>query len=73
MYVKIKIVIILVEKLESRVDQGQGSGHESGRSFRVDPSQHMNKNNYYYSFKTRLESRPGVRPRSCVRLIVDLS
>jgi hypothetical protein len=73
MYVKIKIVIILVEKLESRVDQGQGSGHGSGRSTRVDPSQHINKNNYYYSFKTRLESRPVARSRSRVGLIVDLS
>jgi hypothetical protein len=52
MYVKIKIVIILVEKLESRVDRGQGSGHGSGRSTRVDPSRHINKNNYCYSFKT---------------------
>jgi len=35
---------------------GKGLGHGSEGSEQVDPSRSMDKNNYYYSFKTQLES-----------------
>jgi len=41
----------------------------SGGSTRVDLSQCMDKNNYYHTFKTQLESEPKVRLRSRVRRI----
>jgi hypothetical protein len=39
----------------------------------VDPSQYKNKNSYYNSFKTRLESRPGTRFELWVGFIIDTS
>jgi hypothetical protein len=41
----------------------------SGGSTRVDLSQCMDKNNYYHTFKTQLESEPKVRLGSQVRRI----
>jgi hypothetical protein len=41
----------------------------SGGSTQVDLSQCMDKNNYYHTFKTQLESEPKVRLRSRVRRI----
>jgi len=56
--IKIKEIIIIVLKLNLGVNPIQGPGHGSGESIRVDPGQRMDKNNnnYYYSFKTQLES-----------------
>jgi len=34
-------------------------------------SQHKNKNDYYYSFKTRFEGRSKTKSRSQVTLIID--
>jgi hypothetical protein len=48
----IKMIIIIILKLNLEVDLGQGMIYGSGGSTRVDSSQHMDKNNNYYNFKT---------------------
>jgi len=40
-----------------RVNQGKSSGHGSRGSTLVDSIQYIDKNDYYYSFKTRLGSQ----------------
>jgi hypothetical protein len=62
--VLIKIIVIIILKLESRVVPGQDLGHGSGESIWVNPSQHINKNVYYYNFKTRLKNQPETSPMS---------
>jgi hypothetical protein len=49
---KIKIIIIIVLKNHSGVNQGQDSGHELGGSIKANPMQFKDKNYYYYNFKT---------------------
>jgi hypothetical protein len=44
----------------------QGPYNRSRGSTQVDSSQHMDKNDYYHSFKTRLGSRPKTRFKSWV-------
>jgi hypothetical protein len=47
------MIIIIVLRLDSRVNSGQVLGHRSGMSTWIDPSQHKNKNTYYNSFKNK--------------------
>jgi hypothetical protein len=47
----------------------QGPGLGLRESARVDSSQCMNKNNYYYSFRIRLGSRLDARFKSLVRRV----
>jgi hypothetical protein len=47
----IKVVIIVVLKLDSRVDPEQIQCHESRELIWVNTSQYMDKNNCYHSFK----------------------
>jgi len=49
---KIKMVIIIILKLDSGVNPGQDPSHESGGSTWVDRGQCMNKSYYYHNFKT---------------------
>jgi hypothetical protein len=49
---KIKMIIIIVLKNHSEVNQGQDSGHELGGSTKVDPRQFKDKSCYFYNFKT---------------------
>jgi len=58
--IRIKVVIIVVLKPDSRVDPEQIPDHESRELIWVDTSQYMDKNNYYHSFKTQLKSQPRV-------------
>jgi hypothetical protein len=50
--VRIEIVIIIVLKLNLKVDLGQGSSYRLGGLARIDQSQRKHKNSYYNSFKT---------------------
>jgi hypothetical protein len=50
---KIKMVIIMVLKNHSGVNQEQDSGHELGGSTKANPMQFKDKNYYFYNFKTR--------------------
>jgi hypothetical protein len=54
--IRIKIVIIVVLRPDSGVQLGQDSCYKLGESTQVDPSQFMDTNDYYHSFKARLES-----------------
>jgi hypothetical protein len=56
---KIKIVIIIILKLDLIVNLGQGLGHELRGATWVDLDQCKDKSCYFYSFKTRLGGRPG--------------
>ena len=49
---KIKVVIIIVLKLNSRVNPRQGPDHKTGSSTWVDPGQCKDKSCYYHSLKT---------------------
>ena len=55
--VKIKVIIILVLKLDSEVNSEQGLGHRSGESAQADSSQYKNKSYYYHGLKTKLEGQ----------------
>jgi len=57
--IRIKVIIIVILKLDSRVDPEQIPGHESRELIWVDTSQYMDKNNCYLCFKTQLKSQPG--------------
>jgi hypothetical protein len=48
---KIKVVIIIILKLDSGVNPGQGPDHGFGGSTWVDSGQCKDKNYYYHSFK----------------------
>jgi hypothetical protein len=52
---KIKMVIIKVSKLDSKVNQRQDPDHGSRRSIWVDPGQYNNKSCYYHILKPDLE------------------
>jgi len=51
------MVIIIILKLNLRIDSRQSSGHwsRSGSRIEFDPSQCKNESNYYHSFKARFE------------------
>jgi hypothetical protein len=49
---KIKVIIIVVLKLDSGVNPWQDLVHGSGESTQVDPGQCKNQSCYYYNFKT---------------------
>jgi hypothetical protein len=51
---KIKMIIIIVLKLDSGVNLEQDQSHRLGGLTRVYTSQYKNKNCYYHSFKTLL-------------------
>ena len=51
---KIKMVIVIVLKNYSGVNQGQNPGHELGGSTKVDPGQFKDKSCYFYIFKPDL-------------------
>jgi len=59
--IRINIVMIIVLKPNLGVDPGQDQGHGLGGSTQVDPSQRMDKNNYYHNLKTWLGGRLGAR------------
>jgi hypothetical protein len=57
-------------KIYSKVEPRQGLGHGLGGSTRVDMSQRINKNDYYYySIKIRLNSRSRTRLKSWVERV----
>ena len=47
----------------------QDLGHGLEGSTLVDPNKHVNKNNYYHNFKTRLESQYETRFKSQVERV----
>ena len=57
---KIKVIIIIVLKLDSGVNSGIDPSHNTGEWTWVDSSQCKDKNCYYHSFKTRFEGSLGL-------------
>jgi hypothetical protein len=55
--IRIKVIIIIVLKLDSASQPGQDPGYGSVGSARVDSSQCKDKKYYYYSFKTRFDDQ----------------
>jgi hypothetical protein len=72
---KIKVIIIIVLKLDSGVNSGIDPGHKTGEWTWVDSGQCKDKNCYYHSFKIRFEGSLGLSlghgPRGSI--LVDLS
>jgi hypothetical protein len=67
--VRIKNVIIVVLKPYSGVNWGKAQVTWLGGSTQVNPSQRIDKNGYYHSFKTWLGSRLEIRFKSWVRWV----
>jgi len=64
--VKIKMVIIIILKHDSRIDSEQDPSYRLWGLIWVDLGHHKDKNSYYYSFKTWLEGQPDARLESWV-------
>ena len=56
---KIKMVIVIVLKNYSGVNQGQNPGHELGGSTKVESGQFKDKSCYFYNFKPDLGGQLG--------------
>jgi hypothetical protein len=55
--IRIKVIIIIVSKLDLAGQLGQGPDHGSIGSARVDSSQCKDKSCYYHSFKTQFDDQ----------------
>ena len=64
-----KLVIIIVSKLNLKVDRGKAQVTYQEGQPRIDLSQYKNKSSYYHMFKTQFKSCPETRFKSRVKRV----
>jgi len=72
--VNVRIKLIIIKVLKTRVEGRHGARPESRVGLTIDPCQYKDTNYYYYyySFKILFRGRPGVRLGSWVESTIDL-